>query len=57
MRNFAALGRTPEQALAAAATAPGRFWKESIYGRIAPGLPADLALLTDLLKHGYAFVD
>jgi imidazolonepropionase-like amidohydrolase len=44
VRNIAELGLAPEQALATATTSPGRFWKDAAYGRIAPGLPADLAL-------------
>jgi hypothetical protein len=44
VRDFAELGLTPEQALATATTAPGRFWKDRTYGRIEPGLPADLVL-------------
>jgi imidazolonepropionase-like amidohydrolase len=44
VRNFAELGLTPEQALATATTAPGRFWKDRRYGRIEAGLPADLVL-------------
>jgi hypothetical protein len=47
IRNFAGLGFTAEQALATATTAPGRFWKDRSYGRIAVGLPADLLLLRD----------
>lgn len=44
VRNFAALGLSPEQALATATTAPGGFWKDRRYGRIDAGLPADLVL-------------
>jgi hypothetical protein len=44
LRDFAALGLTPEQALATATTTAGRFWKDRVYGRVAPGLPADVAL-------------
>lgn len=44
IRNFAALGITPEQALATATTRAGRFWEEAAYGRLEPGLPADIAL-------------
>ncbi len=44
MRIFAELGLTPEQALATATTAPGRFWKDQTHGVLAPGLPADLGL-------------
>jgi imidazolonepropionase-like amidohydrolase len=44
VRNFAELGRTPEQALATATTSPGSFWQDRAYGRIEPGLPADLAI-------------
>jgi hypothetical protein len=44
LRNFVAVGRTPEQALVTATTAPGKFWKKSTYGRIAAGLPADIVL-------------
>jgi imidazolonepropionase-like amidohydrolase len=47
IRNFAELGFTAEQALATATTAPGRFWKDRSYGRIAVGLPADLVLLRE----------
>jgi imidazolonepropionase-like amidohydrolase len=44
VRDFAADGFTPEEALATATTAPGRFWKDRRYGAIAVGLPADLVL-------------
>ncbi len=44
LRNFVAVGRTPEQALETATTSPGRFWKDKTYGRIAAGLPADIVL-------------
>ena len=44
LRNFVDVGRTPEQALVTATTAPGRFWKDRTYGRIAVGLPADIVL-------------
>jgi imidazolonepropionase-like amidohydrolase len=44
VRNFAELGLSPEQALARATTAPGRFWKDRTYGRLAEGLPADIVL-------------
>jgi hypothetical protein len=44
VRNFAELGLSPEQALATATTAPGRFWKDRTYGRLAEGLPADILL-------------
>lgn len=44
LRILVELGQTPEQALAAATTRPGRFWPGDAYGRIAPGLPADLVL-------------
>jgi hypothetical protein len=44
VRNFAAVGLTPEQALVTATTAPGRFWKDRSYGRIEVGLPADIVL-------------
>lgn len=44
LRNFVDVGRTPEQALITATTAPGRFWKDRTYGRIAVGLPADIVL-------------
>jgi len=41
---FADNGLTPEQALATATTAPGRFWKDRRYGAISVGLPADIVL-------------
>lgn len=44
VRNFAELGLTPDAALATATTSPGRFWRDASYGRIEPGLPADLAV-------------
>lgn len=44
VRNLAGLGLTPEAALATATTTPGRFWKDAAYGRIAPGMPADIVL-------------
>jgi hypothetical protein len=44
VRNLAALGLTPEAALATATTSPGRFWKDQTYGRVAAGLPADINL-------------
>lgn len=44
VRNFAKLGLSPEQALVTATTSPGRFWKDTTFGRIEPGLPADLAI-------------
>jgi imidazolonepropionase-like amidohydrolase len=44
VRAFAELGLTPEQALVTATTAPGRFWKDRTYGRLAVGLPADVVL-------------
>lgn len=43
IRIFRELGLTPEAALATVTTSPGRFWKDQAYGRIEPGLPADLA--------------
>lgn len=42
--NFVDLGLTPEAALATATTSPGRFWSDQSFGRIGPGLPADLNL-------------
>lgn len=44
IRNLAELGLSPEQALATATTSPGRFWTDASFGRIEPGLPADLAV-------------
>jgi len=44
VRLFANVGITPEQALVTATTAPGQFWPDSTYGRIARNLPADLVL-------------
>jgi len=44
LRNSVDVGRTPEQALVTATTAPGRFWKDHTFGRIVPGLPADIVL-------------
>ena len=44
LRNFVEVGRTPEQALITATTAPGRFWKDRTFGYVGPGLPADIAL-------------
>lgn len=44
LRNFAAVGRTPEQALITATASPGRFWRDRTFGRIAVGLPADIVL-------------
>ncbi len=44
---FAENGATPEQALAAATTAPGRFWTDLRFGRLEPGLPADIVLYRD----------
>ena len=48
VRLFADVGITPEQALATATTTPGEFWADSpahdTYGRVAPGLPADIVL-------------
>lgn len=45
--NFVELGLSPEEALATATTSPGRFWADESYGRIAPGLPADLNLYAE----------
>jgi hypothetical protein len=44
---FAENGLSPEQALATATTAPGRFWKDRRYGAIAVGLPGDVVLYRD----------
>jgi cytosine/adenosine deaminase-related metal-dependent hydrolase len=47
VRNLAELGFGPEQALAAATTSPGRFWKDRRFGAIEVGLPADIVLYRD----------
>jgi hypothetical protein len=47
IRKFAEVGLSPEEALATATTAPGKFWRDRSYGRIAAGLPADLVLLRE----------
>jgi imidazolonepropionase-like amidohydrolase len=44
VRLFADVGITPEQALVTATTAPGQFWPDTTYGRIAQDLPADLVI-------------
>jgi N-acetylglucosamine-6-phosphate deacetylase len=50
IRNLHALGATLEQAVEAATEVPARVLRQPSVGRIAPGLPADLVVLTDELE-------
>jgi hypothetical protein len=57
LRDFAALGLTPEQALATATTAPGRFWNGERFGAIEAGLPADIVLYREDPTRSLAALD
>jgi N-acetylglucosamine-6-phosphate deacetylase len=50
VRNLHALGAPLEEAVAAATAAPARVLRLPDLGRIAPGLPADVVVLTDDLE-------
>ena len=50
VRNLHALGIPLEHAVAAATQVPARILARSGLGRLAPGLPADLAVLDDNLE-------
>ncbi len=50
VRNLHALGAPLESALTAASATPARFLGAPDLGRIAPGLPADLLVLSDSLE-------
>jgi N-acetylglucosamine-6-phosphate deacetylase len=50
VRNLVQLGASPADAIAAATEVPARVLRQPAVGRIAPGLPADIVVLTDELE-------
>jgi N-acetylglucosamine-6-phosphate deacetylase len=49
VRNLVALGASPAEAVEAATEVPARVLRQPSVGRLAPGLPADVVVLTDEL--------